>query len=388
MNSYLYEPFLNFESNLSLFEEHNELYTYTNYFSNDNQLSTTVLYPNFEKANYLMKESFVNKSVLNNELQTHENGFGINTNEQPLFYSSLTEQKFSPVFLNQDLGSQQEAHFETQSQMHNFDQTNEENLITIANGDFLFPSHESPKPLQMENHETESNILNLDKNEDQKTTTNTNSFFINRNKKIGFDFFNYESQTPALFTQSPTTEKELLKKDSVVVKNNHPKTQRKRLYEENENENENERINYKIETNDIQKIRRKNNDKKERKEPKRRPNKSKPKSKKNNKSNDYEINSVIIPSEKGKRVKIFKRRKPTRSERLKTTEYAKTLFENWFTKHLNRPEGPYPDKNTRKSMSEKTGIPELQVTRWFGQRRRLQRLLWENKKVQKPNWIN
>ncbi|KAJ3452238.1 hypothetical protein M0812_04002 [Anaeramoeba flamelloides] len=435
MNFYNCEPFINFESNLALFEENNELDTYTNYFSNDNQLSTTILLPSFDKANTLTNQGFANKNVLTNELQTHENSYEINSNEQPLFYSSLTEQKMTPVWLNNDLQTQTKTDFETQNQMFNLVQPTNEPLLNFSNVDLGLPSNESPKPFQMEQYETENaqldfNSNNKDKDKNKNTNTNTNTIgtlkgnvsFINRNQEIGFDFLNYANEISDLPSQSLTKEKTAFS----PANNSNSKAQRKRFYEENEDESKKEaktksktkikRTNSHPQIIKAKKIRRKTKSMKERKKSKRRtekpsskktkstthstkattkPSKNsilrhrrKKKSQKKNKNDEFEVNSIIIPTEKGKRVKIIKRKKPTRSSRLKTSEYGKKLFESWFKKHLNKPEGPYPDKNTRKMMSEKTGIPELQVTRWFGQRRRLQRMLCEKNSFTKPNWID
>eukprot|EP01155_Anaeramoeba_flamelloides_P030355 Anaeramoba_flamelloidesa86574_22.p1 GENE.a86574_22~~a86574_22.p1 ORF type:complete len:118 (-),score=20.07 a86574_22:520-873(-) len=88
-----------------------------------------------------------------------------------------------------------------------------------------------------------------------------------------------------------------------------------------------------------------------------------------------------------KRLTILKKQRKSRSERLRTSDEAKSIFENWFLEHINDTSGPYPCKETRKWMTEKTGIPQLQIQRWYGQRRRLQRIRWENKQAPKPNWI-
>ncbi|KAJ3438953.1 hypothetical protein M0812_14968 [Anaeramoeba flamelloides] len=431
MNFYSYEPFINFESNLALFEEHNELDTYTNYFSNDNQLATTILLPSFDKANTLINQSFVNKNVLTNELQTHKNSYETESNEQPLFYSSLTEQKMSPIWLNNDLQTQPKTDFETQNQMFSLVQPTNEPLLNFSNDDLDLPSNESPKPFQMEKYETENvqldfnnkhNNNNNNKNKNKNNNNNNkignlnqNGSLNNQNQEIGFDFLNYSNEISNLLPQSLTKDKMVFSEDN----NLNSKAQRKRLYEENEDEikkaaKSKMKRTTKVQTPtvDAKKIRRKTTNRKERKEPKIRTTKPsskktkstnitnktsnnsilrhrrKKKSQKKKKNQEFEVNSIIIPTEKGKRVKIIKRKKPTRSSRLKTSEYGKKLFESWFKKHLNKPEGPYPDKNTRKMMSEKTGIPELQVTRWFGQRRRLQRMLCEKNNFTKPYWID
>ncbi|KAJ6242599.1 homeobox protein meis3-related [Anaeramoeba flamelloides] len=88
-----------------------------------------------------------------------------------------------------------------------------------------------------------------------------------------------------------------------------------------------------------------------------------------------------------KRLTILKKQRKSRSERVLTSEDAKSLFETWFLDHINDESGPYPNKETRKWMTEKTGIPHLQIQRWFGQRRRLQIMHWKNGQADKPNWI-
>ncbi|KAJ6249332.1 tgfb-induced factor homeobox 2-like [Anaeramoeba flamelloides] len=84
-------------------------------------------------------------------------------------------------------------------------------------------------------------------------------------------------------------------------------------------------------------------------------------------------NFVIISGER-KRIKILTKKKKKRSKRLKTGQFAKSYFEKWFLENFNTERGPYPDRHTRLVMSQKTGIPELQVQRWFGQRRRLAKM--------------
>ncbi|KAJ3424803.1 hypothetical protein M0812_27229 [Anaeramoeba flamelloides] len=87
-------------------------------------------------------------------------------------------------------------------------------------------------------------------------------------------------------------------------------------------------------------------------------------------------NFVIIAGDR-KRIKILAKKKKKRSKRLKTGQFAKSYFEKWFLENFNTERGPYPDRHTRLVMSQKTGIPELQVQRWFGQRRRLEKMKWE-----------
>ncbi|KAJ3451548.1 homeobox protein meis2 [Anaeramoeba flamelloides] len=88
-----------------------------------------------------------------------------------------------------------------------------------------------------------------------------------------------------------------------------------------------------------------------------------------------------------KGVKILKKKRKKRQQRLNTPKHAKSIFEKWFLDHLDDPQGPYMDKETRTQLSQITAIPELQVQRWFGQRRRSQRLRWLKGEAPKPNWI-
>ncbi|KAJ3437301.1 homeobox protein meis1 [Anaeramoeba flamelloides] len=88
-----------------------------------------------------------------------------------------------------------------------------------------------------------------------------------------------------------------------------------------------------------------------------------------------------------KGVKILKKKRKKRQQRLNTPKHAKSIFEKWFLEHLDDPQGPYMDKETRTQLSQITSIPELQVQRWFGQRRRSQRLRWLKGEAPKPNWI-
>ncbi|KAJ3445438.1 hypothetical protein M0812_11312 [Anaeramoeba flamelloides] len=96
---------------------------------------------------------------------------------------------------------------------------------------------------------------------------------------------------------------------------------------------------------------------------------------------------LIVPGER-KRVRILKKKKKKRSKRLKIGQFAKNYLEQWFQENYNTQRGPYPDRNTRYKMSKVTGVPELQVQRWFGQRRRFEKLKWESEKIPKPIWGN
>ncbi|KAJ6255248.1 hypothetical protein M0813_11607 [Anaeramoeba flamelloides] len=86
------------------------------------------------------------------------------------------------------------------------------------------------------------------------------------------------------------------------------------------------------------------------------------------------------------RVTILKIKR-TRRKRKNTTEDAKEILESWFNEHYNEKQGPYPNKYTRNILAKKTNTPELQVQRWFGQRRRIEKERWENGEIPKPNWI-
>ncbi|KAJ6240019.1 hypothetical protein M0813_24672 [Anaeramoeba flamelloides] len=86
------------------------------------------------------------------------------------------------------------------------------------------------------------------------------------------------------------------------------------------------------------------------------------------------------------RVTILKIKR-RRSKRKNTTEDAKEILESWFNEHYNEKQGPYPNKYTRNILATKTNTPELQVQRWFGQRRRIEKERWENGEIPKPNWI-
>ncbi|KAJ3443704.1 homeobox protein extradenticle [Anaeramoeba flamelloides] len=90
----------------------------------------------------------------------------------------------------------------------------------------------------------------------------------------------------------------------------------------------------------------------------------------------------------GTKVLILKRKRKPRSQRLYTSRYGKRVLERWFLRHLKDMGGPYPSKRQRKALSRRADIPQLQVQRWFGQRRRVQRLRWENDEAPKPNWID
>ncbi|KAJ6241042.1 mix-type homeobox protein [Anaeramoeba flamelloides] len=120
--------------------------------------------------------------------------------------------------------------------------------------------------------------------------------------------------------------------------------------------------------------------------------KNNPKTKSTNKNQDHldqdtwtRKRFLIVPGER-KRIIILKKKKKKRSKRLKTEQFAKNNFEQWFQENMNKEKGPYPDRVTRLNMSKTTGVPELQVQRWFGQRRRLEKLKWEAGKIKKPTW--
>ncbi|KAJ6235843.1 hypothetical protein M0813_28403 [Anaeramoeba flamelloides] len=88
--------------------------------------------------------------------------------------------------------------------------------------------------------------------------------------------------------------------------------------------------------------------------------------------------------ENNHKLKLKRRR---RSKRLRTTDFAKEIFEEWFQQHYQTKEGPYPEKETRLLLAEKTQIPELQVQRWFGQRRRMEKAKFKNNEIPKPHWL-
>ncbi|KAJ6250967.1 hypothetical protein M0813_15787 [Anaeramoeba flamelloides] len=89
----------------------------------------------------------------------------------------------------------------------------------------------------------------------------------------------------------------------------------------------------------------------------------------------------------GTKVTILKKKRKTRSKRLYTSDFGKKILEKWFNKNQSNSSGPYPSKKQRKLLSRKANIPPLQVQRWFGQRRRLERLKWENGITAKPSWV-
>ncbi|KAJ3429299.1 pre-b-cell leukemia transcription factor [Anaeramoeba flamelloides] len=89
----------------------------------------------------------------------------------------------------------------------------------------------------------------------------------------------------------------------------------------------------------------------------------------------------------GTKVIIWKKKRKTRSQRLYTSDFGKKILEKWFYKNQSNSSGPYPSKKQRKLLSRKANIPPLQVQRWFGQRRRLERIKWENGITAKPSWI-
>ncbi|KAJ3424660.1 hypothetical protein M0812_29383 [Anaeramoeba flamelloides] len=432
----------------SIVEESQDTETYCNYFGNENLLSTTILKTSCDKSSSLLQESILKKNLFGKELQTFVGGR--QTDEQPLFYNFLNEQQIASITLNDNLFSesqpqQQEQEQKTQAQ-ENFGldelliQSNEElnkNNFEIQNlmgqsSDLVI------EPIKLDDLTCEPkqfSLFSLESSEPFQLERSLNggvSWLNSTNNKFGFPFLNKSTNHNSVLISQPQFIEKIDFTKNLSASTNTNNNRRKRSHEEGgeEEKEENCEMRVKVEkSHKTNKKRRKNKQKEDNKqtknlkactnknnkknkctshksvstETKRRskktssPKKSIKKTKKKkkigknqNKGSDdfFIINSVVIPTEKGKRVKIFKRRKPTRSGRLKTTNYAKKLFENWFNKHLDQHEGPYPDKKTRKMMSEKTGIPELQVTRWFGQRRRSQRILWEKNKAPKPKWVN
>ncbi|KAJ3444946.1 homeobox protein transcription factor [Anaeramoeba flamelloides] len=87
-----------------------------------------------------------------------------------------------------------------------------------------------------------------------------------------------------------------------------------------------------------------------------------------------------------KRVKILKIKRK-RNKKLNITENTKEILENWFLRHYYDQQGPYPNRISRSILATKTNTPELQVQRWFGQRRRIEKKRWQNGEIQKPIWI-
>ncbi|KAJ3444262.1 hypothetical protein M0812_10114 [Anaeramoeba flamelloides] len=107
----------------------------------------------------------------------------------------------------------------------------------------------------------------------------------------------------------------------------------------------------------------------------------------NNQDLDWNKKSFqIIPNDK-RGIKIIKKKRKSRGPRMNTPEFAKLIFEKWYLKNTNCKTGPYPDKDTRYRMAKKTKIPEIQVQRWFGQRRRIQKMRWKIGKIPKPIWV-
>ncbi|KAJ6233113.1 homeobox protein hhex [Anaeramoeba flamelloides] len=86
-------------------------------------------------------------------------------------------------------------------------------------------------------------------------------------------------------------------------------------------------------------------------------------------------------------LRILKKKRRTRKKRQNITENARKLLEKWFQRHSNDQNGPYPDRITRIRLGIRTDTPELQVQRWFGQRRRIEKSRWENGKIEKPSWM-
>ncbi|KAJ3425892.1 protein son [Anaeramoeba flamelloides] len=93
-------------------------------------------------------------------------------------------------------------------------------------------------------------------------------------------------------------------------------------------------------------------------------------------------NSSIKP--KSSKLMLKRRR---RCKRLRTTDFAKKIFEEWFQDHYNDEGGAYPSKEIRFILAEKSQTPELQVQRWFGQRRRIEKDKFKNSEIGKPKWV-
>ncbi|KAJ3441691.1 homeobox protein meis2 [Anaeramoeba flamelloides] len=82
-----------------------------------------------------------------------------------------------------------------------------------------------------------------------------------------------------------------------------------------------------------------------------------------------------------------KNNKNKKKERMVTTKYAKKIFEKWFQKHCRNVVGPYPTKKIKKKLAKKTFTSQTHVNRWFAQRRRVEKMKWVNKKIDKPPWL-
>ncbi|KAJ3441440.1 hypothetical protein M0812_13452 [Anaeramoeba flamelloides] len=94
----------------------------------------------------------------------------------------------------------------------------------------------------------------------------------------------------------------------------------------------------------------------------------------------------ILPGDKFG-LRILKKKRRTRKKRQNITEHARKILEKWFKRHSKDQNGPYPDRITRIRLGMRTNTPELQVQRWFGQRRRIEKSRWENGEICKPCWI-
>ncbi|KAJ3424093.1 hypothetical protein M0812_29725 [Anaeramoeba flamelloides] len=94
----------------------------------------------------------------------------------------------------------------------------------------------------------------------------------------------------------------------------------------------------------------------------------------------------ILPGDKFG-LRILKKKRRTRKKRQSITENARKILEKWFKRHSKDKNGPYPDRITRVRIGMRTDTPELQVQRWFGQRRRIEKSRWENGEIPKPCWI-
>ncbi|KAJ3435288.1 broad-complex core protein isoform [Anaeramoeba flamelloides] len=86
-------------------------------------------------------------------------------------------------------------------------------------------------------------------------------------------------------------------------------------------------------------------------------------------------------------LRILKKKRRRRKKRQNITKNAREILENWFKRHSNDQNGPYPDRNSRIRLGLQADTPELQVQRWFGQRRRIEKSRWENGKIEKPSWM-
>lgn len=67
--------------------------------------------------------------------------------------------------------------------------------------------------------------------------------------------------------------------------------------------------------------------------------------------------------------------------RAKLTKSQSKVLKAWFTDHLDLPQGPYPDKGTKRALAEVTGATALQVHNWFLNARR--QLRWRSRQSKK-----